>query len=147
MSLQFYFGRVGYEGQPPNEMGQSCGEFDSHKSAASHALSLSKELGLPIAMHAAGKKEYHYYNADMGTKAVCKDCRHWRDKAWTSKGWGKCDNPKNEVKSGPLAMIRYYLKEDPKGAEELARAVEDGILYPEDFGCIFFEPPTTPPLP
>lgn len=71
---------------------------------------------------------------------ICVNCRHWRDKAWTSKGWGICDNPKNEVKAGPLSMIRYYLKDDPKAAEELAREVENGIRYPEDFGCIFFEP-------
>jgi len=69
----------------------------------------------------------------------CLNCRHWRDKAWTDKGWGICDNPKNEVEVGPIAMIRYYLKDDPKAAEELANHVEDGIRYPEDFGCIFFE--------
>lgn len=71
---------------------------------------------------------------------ICLNCRYWRDKSWTDKGWGKCDNPKNEVKAGPLAMIRYYLKDDPQAAEELARHVEDGTRYPEDFGCIFFEP-------
>lgn len=69
----------------------------------------------------------------------CINCRHWRDKAWTDKGWGICGNLKNEVKAGPLSMIRYYLKDDPTAAEELARHVEDGIRYPEDFGCIFFE--------
>lgn len=73
------------------------------------------------------------------TIKTCLNCRHWRDKSWTSKGWGICDNPANEVKAGPLAMIRYYLKDDPKAAEELAREVENGIRYPEDFGCIFFE--------
>lgn len=73
----------------------------------------------------------------------CLNCRHWRHKAQTSKGWGICDNPQNQVKAGPLAMIRYYLKNDPKAAEELANEVEQGIRYPEDFGCIFFEPTET----
>lgn len=76
---------------------------------------------------------------DNGDGNICKNCQWWREKAFTSKGWGICDNPKNEVKAGPLSMIRYYLKDDPTAAEELARHVEDGIRYPEDFGCIFFE--------
>lgn len=71
---------------------------------------------------------------------TCANCKHWRDKAWTDKGWGICDNPENEVKAGPVAMIRYYMKNDPKAAEELVLEVENGIRYPEDFGCIFFEP-------
>lgn len=73
----------------------------------------------------------------------CINCRHWREKALADKGWGICDNPKNEVKAGPLSMIRSYGKHNnmpEQEIEELVTEVENGIRYPEDFGCIFFEP-------
>lgn len=76
---------------------------------------------------------------------TCINCRHWRDKAWVDKGWGICDNPKNEVKAGPLSMIRYYGKHNnmpQEEIEELVQEVDNGTRYPEDFGCIFFEPNT-----
>jgi hypothetical protein len=77
------------------------------------------------------------------TPRTCKNCRHWRDKAWTDKGWGICDNPKNEVKAGPLGVVRGYgrhYKLPQDAIDELVTEVENGTRYPEDFGCIFFEP-------
>ncbi len=69
---------------------------------------------------------------------TCLNCLHWRDKAWVNKGWGICDNLKNEVKIG-TAMISAYVSDETM-REELRAYIEDGIRYPEDFGCIFFEP-------
>lgn len=139
MKSQYYFQQKEYEDQPFDQMQTSFGEFDDFRTASKHAVKLSQSLQKVIVMHLAGKKEYHYFDALLPTINTCANCKHWRDKAWTNKGWGICDNPKNEVKAGPLAMIRYYLKDDPKAAEELAAHVEDGIRYPEDFGCIFYE--------
>lgn len=80
----------------------------------------------------------------LNVSGKCLDCRHWRDKAWTDKGWGICDNPKNESKVSLRGMITNYMRNlpDPEKdqmIEELVAEVEDGIRYPEDFGCIFFE--------
>jgi len=49
-----------------------------------------------------------------------------------------CDNPKNEIKIG-ISLIGAYVTDETM-REELAGYIEDGIRYPEDFGCIFFEP-------
>lgn len=73
----------------------------------------------------------------------CLNCRHWRDKAWTDKGWGICDNQKNEAKVFGTALFRAYLKDLPdaeQAIKELTDIIEDGIRYPQDFGCNFFEP-------
>lgn len=75
----------------------------------------------------------------------CRNCCHWRDKAWTDKGWGICDNPKNETKISLRGMVTNYMRNLPEPEkdqmiEELVREIEDGIRYPEDFGYIFFEP-------
>jgi len=69
----------------------------------------------------------------MGT---CGNCKHWRDKAWTTKGWGVCDNPRNEV----MCNMQHHLRGIV--SEELIQKLEemDCIRYPEDFGCIYFEP-------
>lgn len=82
---------------------------------------------------------------DDGSGKKCLNCRHWRDKAWVDKGWGICDNPKNETKISLRGMITNYMRNlpDPEKdqmIEELVAEVEDGIRYPEDFGCTFFEP-------
>jgi len=76
---------------------------------------------------------------------TCLNCKHWRDKSWTDKGWGICDNSKNETKISLRGMITNYLRDHPAPEkdqiiEELVSEVENGIRYPEDFGCIFFEP-------
>lgn len=73
----------------------------------------------------------------IGDGKICLNCRHWRDKAWVDKGWGICDNPKNEVYVG-TSLIHQYVT-DAREVEELTTMIEDGIRYPEDFGCIFFE--------
>lgn len=138
MRLKFYFQRLEYLGQAFDDMQTSFGEFESQEAAALHALGLSKELNLIIIMHAAGKKEYHYYSPPVATVGICLNCRHWRDKAWTDKGWGICDNPKNEV-NVRTGMISAYVS-DLKMRQELAIFVGNSIRYPEDFGCIFFEP-------
>ena len=70
---------------------------------------------------------------------TCRHCKHWRDKAWTNRGWGICDNPKNEVKVSGLSRIPYFV-DDPQAQKELMVELENGIRYPEDFGCIFFGP-------
>lgn len=138
MKTNFYFRIQGSPEQPIDEMGTIYAELDGLKDAATHAISLSRKYGFPIVVNKAGEKNYHYYDAKgiIGPDMTCGNCGHWRCK---TKGWGICDNTKNKVKAGPLGMIRYYLKDDPTAAEELARHVEDGIRYPEDFGCIFFE--------
>lgn len=69
---------------------------------------------------------------------ICLNCHHWRAKAWTAKGWGICDNPKNEVKTGVRALLSQYVS-DTAAREELGDEIENGIRYPQDFGCIFFE--------
>lgn len=76
--------------------------------------------------------------ADDGKGKTCLNCRHWRDKAWTDKGWGICDNPKNEVRVIGLNMVNGYIP-DEAGRKEVKDHFEDSIRYPEDFGCIFFE--------
>lgn len=81
---------------------------------------------------------------DDGSGKKCLNCRYWRDKAWGDKGWGICDNPKNETKISLRGMVTNYMRNlpDPEKdqmIEELVAEVEDGIRYPEDFGCIFFE--------
>lgn len=70
---------------------------------------------------------------------VCLNCRHFRDKSYTDKVWGVCDNPKNKLKVVGLSLIPAYVH-DVQGQNELRNQLEDGIRYPEDFGCIFFEP-------
>lgn len=74
---------------------------------------------------------------DDGSGKKCLNCRYWRDKAWVDKGWGICDNPKNEVYIGTSIIHKYVM--DAREVEELTTMIEDGIRYPEDFGCIFFE--------
>ena len=81
---------------------------------------------------------------DNGDGKTCGNCGHWRDKAWTNKGWGICDNPKNETKISLRGMITTYMRDLPNPEkdqmiEEVVNEVENGIRYPEDFGCIFFE--------
>lgn len=69
---------------------------------------------------------------------VCLNCRHWRDKAWVDKGWGICDNPKNEVRVFAGSLLNLIA---PSPDDEWARQeIIESIRYPEDFGCIFFEP-------
>lgn len=74
---------------------------------------------------------------DDGSGKRCLNCRYWRDKAWTDKGWGICDNPKNEVYTGVGTTIASFVHKDDE--EFVRNQIEDGIRYPEDFGCIFFE--------
>lgn len=75
---------------------------------------------------------------DDGSGKKCLNCRHWRDKAWTDKGWGICDNQKNEVRVIGLNMIDRYIPDEAE-RKEVKDHFEDSIRYPEDFGCIFFE--------
>jgi hypothetical protein len=66
----------------------------------------------------------------------CSQCKHWRDKSWIGeRGWGVCDNPKNEVKVAAGAILKTQGVE-PWAQEEVLQ----GIRYPDNFGCIFFEP-------
>lgn len=72
-------------------------------------------------------------------KKTCLNCRHWRDKAWTDKGWGICDNEKNEVRiPGVQPLLGVFGSQNEWVIDE----IKNGIRYPEDFGCIFFEPNT-----
>jgi len=50
---------------------------------------------------------------DNGDGKTCGNCGHWRDKAWTNKGWGICDNPKNETKISLRGMITTYMRDLP----------------------------------
>lgn len=75
----------------------------------------------------------------MKNKNICGNCRHFNPMATTSKTWGKCENEKNETYVIGLGVIKFYVK-DNEGMEELTDILENGIRYPEDFGCRFFEP-------
>lgn len=70
----------------------------------------------------------------MSANNTCLNCRYWRDKAWTNKGWGSCDNEYNEVKIAASPLLAGKMD------DELIQMVLSSIRYPEDFGCIFFEP-------
>lgn len=69
---------------------------------------------------------------------TCANCKHFRQTVHTKKDWGKCENEKNEVKMAASALVHKYVEDDWAKDEIL-----DGIRYPADFGCIFFEPITT----
>jgi hypothetical protein len=73
----------------------------------------------------------------MEQQKICRNCAHWRDKAWTNKGWGVCDNPQNEVKVSASAIVEQMIPAEEDWAK---REILDSIRYPEDFGCIFFAP-------
>jgi hypothetical protein len=66
----------------------------------------------------------------------CRTCKFWRDKAWTDKGWGVCDNPLNELAVSGIGLLSRYLEGDQ------LKVMQDilDIRYPEDFGCIFYKP-------
>ena len=66
--MQIYFQQIEKEGQPFDEMKTTFGDFMDLKSGAQHAKSLSYTLDIPIVMHEAGKKEYHYYDNTKGKK-------------------------------------------------------------------------------
>lgn len=69
---------------------------------------------------------------------LCRNCKHFRHKVRTSKDWGICENDKNQVKLAASALVTKFVS-DAWAATEIL----EGIRYPEDFGCIFFEPKTT----
>lgn len=67
---------------------------------------------------------------------TCGNCEHFDP---MSDHYGKCLNPKNKVKAGPLNLVNYYVTNRTE-AKEFRDAIEDGTRYPDTFGCIFFEP-------
>lgn len=70
---------------------------------------------------------------------VCRNCRHWRDKAWTggenNKGIGICDNPLVDVRPRAKALLASQGVEDWAATEIL-----ESVRFPDDFGCRFYEP-------
>lgn len=136
--LQFYFREVQYSGQPIDEMNGTCGEFSGHAEASMHAGTLSQQLYNVVVMNEAGKKEYHYYdNKDKSLR--CGNCKHFNSKSTTDREWGKCENDKNKVGVIGLNMIDAYMPDDQE-RKEIKEHFDDSIRYPDNFGCIFFEP-------
>lgn len=78
---------------------------------------------------------------NKNTEPVCRNCKHWRDKAWTGtendKGIGVCDNPLVDVRPRAKALLASQGVED-WAVEEILQSVR----FPDDFGCRFFEPIT-----
>lgn len=70
---------------------------------------------------------------------ICINCKHFNPTVTTSKTWGKCENKKNDVRVIGLNVVNMYIP-DEAGRKEVRDHFDDSIRYPEEFGCIFFEP-------
>lgn len=75
----------------------------------------------------------------MENKNTCGNCRHFNPTATVITTIGKCENEKNKVRVIGLNIINAYMPDD-QGRKEIKDHFAYSIRYPENFGCIFFEP-------